>query len=89
VRALFDCGVKDGVIWVEDLDQGAMSVTNDAEAVVEHVTRRFGMLPVVYQDSTGLWDGLGHCRGTFTEFIGLNCSGLQEAVDAMRRRIGK
>lgn len=57
-----------GYILINDLDRGNMSVTNDAERVLEdiaeYVERRFGLsLPnhfrgyrIYYRDSMGEWD---------------------------------
>jgi hypothetical protein len=46
----------------------AMSVTNDAEAVVENLYKEFGDKRFIYQDSMGNWDELVHARGVFIDF---------------------
>ena len=49
-------GTEDGIIFLRDLNFGRMSVTNDAEAVVEHIKFQYGRdARIVYQDSEGEW----------------------------------
>lgn len=55
-------------IWIIDKDDGAMSVTNDAEAVVAEVVTNHGDLPIMYRDSEGRWDQLVHRQGHFIDF---------------------
>jgi hypothetical protein len=58
-------------IAVVDLNsEGARSVTNDAEAVVAELARRFGLHErrVFYRDSMGVWDELKHDGARFTAF---------------------
>jgi hypothetical protein len=44
------------IIFIEDLNLGRMSVTNDAEAVMNDVHSNYSGKPrVVYKDSDGLW----------------------------------
>jgi hypothetical protein len=61
---------NDGGNWVliEDLN-GPMSVTNDAEAVVQDILLR-GYLRsrILYRDSAGQWDELLHNGIEFTGF---------------------
>jgi hypothetical protein len=57
-----------GVIFIRDLDQGGVSVTNDAEAVVEEVHKYYPGKRIVYRDSHGDWDELMHAAGKFTGF---------------------
>lgn len=61
---------KDGIVWLVDLAEqfGTMSVTNDAEAVVEEVNRLFPGHRIVYRDTVDNWDELCHNDGIFTEF---------------------
>lgn len=60
----FDYKVIDGVLVIEDLNQGSKSVTNDAESVVQTIydefLRRFEAFPkvIVYRDSDGMYDGM-------------------------------
>jgi len=49
-------GTEDGIIFLRDLSLGRTSVTNDAEAVVEHIKFQYGRdARIVYQDSEGEW----------------------------------
>ena len=69
VRAHYAIHVETAdTIWIVDLDDGAMSVTNDAEAVVEQVVKDFGDKRVIYRDSEGQWDELLHHHGRFIDF---------------------
>lgn len=45
-----------------------MSVTNDAENVVEHLWQNYGDKQFFYKDTTGQWDELTHKRGVFQGF---------------------
>lgn len=62
-------------IYIRDLDRGAMSVTNDAERVVEYLYKHYGNRKFIYRDSLGEWSELLHDNGTFTDF-GLPCEGV-------------
>ena len=51
------------IIFIEDLNLGRMSVTNDAEAVLEDVWSKFSGNPrVVYKDSDGIWSEIVYCN---------------------------
>lgn len=72
-RAKYSAGLDDQgtppVIWVVDeQEDGAASVTNDAERVVAEVVKLYGDLIIIYQDSDGLWDQLRHKSGVFESF---------------------
>ena len=60
-----------GHIEVRDID-GAVSVTNDAEAVVLHCLSQYCQFgenyPIYYQDTEGSWDELKHDGTKFTGF---------------------
>lgn len=60
--------VTDDTVWIIDCDDGGMSVTNDAEAVVENLLARYGNRRIVYRDSMGRWDILMHDGVRFTGF---------------------
>ena len=73
-----------GVIWIEDHNfAGHMSVTNDAERVVEAVLKEAGVnWPILYKDSDHIWDELCHEDGKFTTFASCGFSAsLQDAVE--------
>jgi hypothetical protein len=55
-------------VLIRDLNRGAMSVTNDAERVVESLFNNFGNRKFIYQDSMGEWSELLHENGTFKDF---------------------
>lgn len=42
-------------IFLIDLDTGARTVTNDAEAVLDEIVSEYGKKRVVYRDTAGLW----------------------------------
>lgn len=56
------------IVYIVDLNLGNVSVTNDAENVVQILNRRYPDYQIVYQDSTGDWDELVHSHGVFTGF---------------------
>lgn len=58
------------VVFVEDVGTG-MSVTNNAEAVVERVAAAHPGRRIIYRDSEGDWDELLHRSGVFVDFAAL------------------
>lgn len=62
--------VTPDAVYLIDLCLAAesMSVTNDAEAVVENLYEEFGDKRFIYLDTMGNWDELVHVRGVFTGF---------------------
>lgn len=61
-------------------ESGTMSVTNDAEAVVEEVVRVHGDYPIVYKDTMDSWDELVHDGGKFRHFSPIQSQGHKDAV---------
>lgn len=57
--------VLEDAVFVVDRDRGGMSVTNDAQAVVDEVLARHPCRRIVYRDSRGRWDKLCHDGGVF------------------------
>ena len=55
-------------VFIKDLNLGNMSITNDAENVVETVLRWHPGKRIIYQDSEGQWDELCHENGEFSGF---------------------
>jgi hypothetical protein len=47
---------KHHIVFLRDLDQCGMTITNNAEAVYRHVRTYWGAVRVVYQDTMGNWD---------------------------------
>lgn len=61
-------GVKDDMVFIVDLDDGGLSVTNDAEGVVADMFIMYGPKRVIYRDTMGNWDELVHEAGEFKGF---------------------
>ncbi len=59
--------VTEDSVFIRDLNLGGLSVTNDAENVVEQLLKTHGIKDIVYQDTEGQWDMLIHDG---TQFIG-------------------
>lgn len=87
-RAVYRWGRRDGVVWIEDKDEGA-SVTNDVVRVLADLAV-LGVdadaQPIVYRDSMGRWDRIMTAAGRFTGFAPLNASTLVEALAHLRAK---
>ncbi len=55
-------------VWIEDVGRECISVTNDAEAVVDALAAEYGDRRIIYRDSMGAWDELRHSGRSFTGF---------------------
>jgi hypothetical protein len=68
----------DDIIYIVDMNQGNMSVTNDAESVCMELHSRYGNKRIIYRDSSGQWDELVHREGEFIDYkyLGLNDENL-------------
>jgi hypothetical protein len=88
-RSKYDYKVIAGVLCVVDADEeGARSVTNDAEHVVAEL-HALGLLPpgrrLIYRDSTGQWDEMQVREGgLFVGFAPLRAKSLLEALAMVR-----
>ena len=61
--------VRRPCVYLIDLDQGRMSVTNDAEGVVDELLTLYPAdFHFVYRDSAGGWDELVHDGTRFSGF---------------------
>lgn len=60
--------VTEDTVFLVDADRGNMSVTNDAENVLQWCKSRWPGKRVVYCDSMGLWDEIVHESGRFVKF---------------------
>lgn len=60
--------VTDNAVFITDLNQGGMSVTNDADAVVAEIFVDFGNKRIFYVDSDNNHDELVHHLGRFHTF---------------------
>jgi hypothetical protein len=68
-RAQYDVAkVTPEIVWISDRNDGAISVTNDAENVVMELHNKYPGARVIYRDSDGNWDELKHKGGQFTGF---------------------
>ena len=61
--------VTDYKVFLVDNNTGGRSVTNDAEAVVAEVNRRYPNRRIIYWDSERNWDELAHDNGVFTDYV--------------------
>jgi len=72
LRAHFSIFRRDpNAVLITDNNDGAMSVTNNAEAVVEWLITQFNLGPgtrIIYRDCDGRWDELKHDGSEFTDF---------------------
>jgi len=55
-------------VYLIDEDKGGMSVTNDAETVVEEVFMKYGNKRIIYRDTELQWDEMVHEHGLFVRF---------------------
>ncbi len=76
------------VLAIVDLDDGDMSVTNDAEAVVAFLADReyiYEDTRLIYRDSCGIWDELRHDgNGRFLGFKVIHARTMAEASSIIR-----
>ena len=73
------------IVVVTDLNRGR-SVTNDAAAVVGYIASQLGGLrshPVIYRDTAGWYDGLGHDGWSFTGFFPIRAETEELAIGAL------
>jgi hypothetical protein len=85
-------GVIDDVFYIEDLNLGRMSVTNNAENVISEIRKSFqGKLTqyyIIYKDSEGIWDqiiptySLNGCFEVFFKHLGE--TNLDDAVKKVK-----
>ena len=73
VRA--DQSAKPPIVWIVD-ENGLVSVTNDAEDVVDTLLDRFPGHRIIYRDSMGAWDELRHEQGRFVGFAAARNMGV-------------
>lgn len=59
----------DEIVFIEDMNLGNVSVTNEAEYVVQTVLSNHGTRRrIIYKDSEGQWDELVHDGKQFVDF---------------------
>lgn len=71
--------IAEGFVWIIDQD-GPLSVTNDAEAVVADLFKTYGDRRIIYRDTQGDWDELVHESGRFKSFAQARMFGLPDHV---------
>lgn len=70
LRSSFDVVYENEyAVFIVDLDDGNMSVTNDAENVVIKLLTNSGNKRIVYKDTMGNWDELCHNGRNFTHYM--------------------
>ena len=88
LRAVYSCAVHGNVIAITDHD-GARSVTNDAENVIDDLTRQgfdLSRYHVIYRDTRGIWDQILVDRtGHFAGFSSINERDLSAALARLTR----
>jgi hypothetical protein len=84
MKASFDHHMRRGVLVLIDRDDGHMSITNNAEEVVEYCLKHLVPSPttlIIYRDTDGNYDQLIHDGSRFGGFGPLRETCLNEAVD--------
>jgi hypothetical protein len=71
MNASFSLTTRKHAAFLVDHD-GKKSITNDAEAVVQHVLAAFPNHRIFYQDTQGDWDELVHNGVEFVRFAGIS-----------------
>jgi hypothetical protein len=86
-RSLYEVILREEAVCVVDMHDGtSMSVTNDAERVVEDLAGR-GLLDnrrLIYKDTNGVWDEIQHKDGRFVGFKTLGATDLDAALRKIR-----
>jgi hypothetical protein len=87
-RSVYSWEIEPGLLLIIDQDQG-LSVTNDAEQVIEDFVRRgldVDQRRILCRDRTGQWNGLVISGGRFAGFIALGKRTREEAIAEARAR---
>lgn len=69
--------VQPDMIWIADVGRNSLTVTNDADGVVQRVLAEFPGRRIVYRDTMGNWDELVHRGGRFVDFAPARELGLR------------
>jgi hypothetical protein len=87
-RSVYSRTVHGNVIAIIDRDEGR-SVTNDADNVIDDLTRQgfdLSKYLVIYRDTRGIWDQLlVDCSGRFAGFSSINERDLGAALGKVTR----
>jgi len=83
----YEWGIDSDVVWIRDLDKGGMSVTNNMNAILEHLSQCLPLQEylLMYCDSTGTWDGLTY-SGVTASFFSINETDYGKAIAKLRAR---
>lgn len=60
--------IDNGIVYIEDLDLGRMTVTNDAEAVCVAIQARYADHRIMYLGTDKIWGELKHKAGKFIDY---------------------
>ena len=86
--AAFESFAGSDCLFIADLNQGGMSVTNDIENIVENECNKAGKIAddllIVYCDSEGIWDGWDNKTEVF---VPLNCANQYHAIRRWKKQL--
>lgn len=86
----FEYYLFDDAVVILDLNVGGQSVTNGIRSVIEQIHRREPALmvgrPVIYQDSSGIFDGVTVQDGKFQDFYSIGSLEVDAAIDKAKGR---
>jgi len=86
----FSSSIIDGVLCIEDLNLGRTSVTNDMENVLEKLfteldwPRVDNHPPIIYRDSTGVWDRVYLSSAGGVQFRHYGTSTRSDAIEFVK-----
>lgn len=86
-RSDYEWGIDRNVVWIKDLDRGGMSVTNNIDAILKHLSHHVPLSDYLfmYCDSMGKWDGLTF-NGIIPSFFPLNETDYNKAILKLPKR---
>ena len=71
-RSNYKYTIDGNIIFIEDLNLGSISVTNDIENVISDISKEMNTsmdnFKVIYKDSDGVIDGIVTDKGMFDKF---------------------
>jgi len=86
----FQVDDEEKTIFIEDLNLGRCSVTNDIENVVEEIAEQYKIDPrkfyILYRDSQGVVDGWSALSGNF---IACSAPTFEEGLKSIKSRSSK
>lgn len=93
----YDYSIIDGVICIDDLNRGNMSVTNDAENVITEIYLKSGIgesvkkYPIIYRDTERIWDQIVPVWAVKScvdvNFIHLGETNVKDAIKRVKEKI--